>query len=258
MTWDDKNNKAQCTKTVVTVSNWHFNRNTLKNEKAPTCKLEDIMVTLKLSSTVFFESEGGTPVVAAANADEQPDSTLPTSPGAAVAAHSDGGSVQHTNGESYFFDRNGAIIPYSAFIALLDSDTFEQYLKTIYRLREGKPYCPPVTVADDSNDGNDSDVVVDEDDEEEFETAAKRRKRSDFVKNLRKSKKAINFVDDEDEDDLPELGVTPIPSEHDEEDEEEIFTQQTQATKIAEGKKEEEDAGDKSSEKKEGRKTRKK
>jgi len=270
MTWEDKNKKSQCTKMVVTVSNWHFNRNTLKLDKAPTCKLEDVMVTLKLSSTVFFENEGGTPVVATAA--NEPDTTLPTSPGAAAAANSDGGAVQHSNGESYFFDRNGAIIPYSAFVALLDSEKFDDYLQALYKLREGKAYQAPITVPDDTDeDDDDDDDEVNVDDplvcdkeEEEFLRAAKKRKRSDFVKGMRggKSKKVIQFVDDDDEEDdeVADLGVTPLPSEHDEEEEEAVIATQTQnwSTEETPDKEKKEKDDDKQAEKKEGRKTRKK
>ena len=272
MTWEDKNKKSQCTKMVVTVSNWHFNRNTLKLDKAPTCKLEDVMVTLKLSSTVFFENEGGTPVVATAA--NEPDTTLPTSPGAAAAANSDGGAVQHSNGESYFFDRNGAIIPYSAFVALLDSEKFDDYLQALYKLREGKAYQAPITVPDDTDedDDDDDDDEVNVDDplvcdkeEEEFLRAAKKRKRSDFVKGMRggKLKKVIQFVDDDDDDDddeVADLGVTPLPSEHDEEEEEAVIATQTQnwSTEETPDKEKKEKDDDKQAEKKEGRKTRKK
>ena len=266
MTWEDKNKKSQCTKMVVTVSNWHFNRNTLKLDKAPTCKLEDIMVTLKLSSTVFFENEGGTPVVATTA--NEPDTTLPTSPGAAAAANSDGGAVQHSNGESYFFDRNGAIIPYSAFVALLDSEKFDDYLRALYKLREGKAYLSPITVPDDTdeddNDDDDDDPLVCDKEEEEFLLAAKKRKRSDLVKGMRggKSKKVIHFVDDnDDEDEIADLGVTPLPSEHDEEEEEAVIATQTQSWNTQETpdkEKKEKGDDDKQTEKKEGRKTRKK
>jgi hypothetical protein len=270
MTWEDKNKKSQCTKMVVTVSNWHFNRNTLKLDKAPTCKLEDVMVTLKLSSTVFFENEGGTPVVATAA--NEPDTTLPTSPGAAAAANSDGGAVQHSNGESYFFDRNGAIIPYSAFVALLDSEKFDDYLQALYKLREGKAYQAPITVPDDTDEDDDDDDEVNVDDplvcdkeEEEFLRAAKKRKRSDFVKGMRggKSKKVIQFVDDDDDeedDEVADLGVTPLPSEHDEEEEEAVIATQTQnwSTEETPDKEKKEKDDDKQAEKKEGRKTRKK
>ena len=255
---------------VVTVSNWHFNRNTLKLDKAPTCKLEDVMVTLKLSSTVFFENEGGTPVVATAA--NEPDTTLPTSPGAAAAANSDGGAVQHSNGESYFFDRNGAIIPYSAFVALLDSEKFDDYLQALYKLREGKAYQAPITVPDDTDEDDDDDDEVNVDDplvcdkeEEEFLRAAKKRKRSDFVKGMRggKSKKVIQFVDDDDDeedDEVADLGVTPLPSEHDEEEEEAVIATQTQnwSTEETPDKEKKEKDDDKQAEKKEGRKTRKK
>jgi hypothetical protein len=225
---------------VVTVSNWHFNRNTLKDEKAPLCKLENVMVTLKLSSTLF--EAGGTSssaaAAAAAAADDSLENMTPavsSSPGA--AANGEGGTVQSQSGESYFFDRNGAIIPYSAFVALLDSEDFQDYLKTVKQLYNGKKIETPVLVSlDDDHDDDDDDVGV-----------RSKKRRNDAVKKMRygKAKKTIAFVSD-DEDDISvdpprpssaDLGVTPLPSENEEESDKEDRNSK-EADRKEDGKKE--------------------
>ena len=163
MTWEDKNKVPQCSKLVVTVSNWHFNRNTLKEEKAPVCKLEHVMVTLKLSSTVFESGLGGASGSAAAADDVGSTDSTPavSSPGAAT--NGGGGAATSQSGETYFFDKNGAIIPYSAFVALLDSEALHDYLKTVKRLYKGNeckktpPPPPPGFEAASNNKANDND-----------------------------------------------------------------------------------------------------
>ena len=169
MNWDDKNKVAQCSKIVVTVSNWHFNRDHLKDEKAPVCELKNIMITLKLSSTIF-ETNGAPPAAAAESIPEVPeksnsDSPLAASPGTAAA--NAGGTVTSRTGEHYFFDRNGAIIPYSAFLALIDSEDFQNYLakvKDVYtqscRCFDTPPKVNAVPEANkDDNDDDDDDEV---------------------------------------------------------------------------------------------------
>ena len=223
MTWEDKNKVPQCSKIVVTVSNWHFNRNTLKQEKAPICKLENVMVTLKLSSTVF---ESGTPASAAADDVGSADDVTPavSSPGAAT--NGSGGAATSQSGETYNFDKNGAIIPYSAFVSLLDSEDFQDYLRTVKRLYKGKDIkiTPPRPVFASSAGNKNTDD--DDDEEEEVVVVRAKKRRSDFVKKMRegKAKKVIEF-ESEDDNSLTvepnsqseDLGVTPLPSEDEEE-----------------------------------------
>jgi hypothetical protein len=228
ITWNDKNNVAQTTKIVVTVSNWHFNRDTLMAEKAPVCRLENIMVTLKLSSTVFESGEGAVKKqqqqqvgAAAAAASSSPEK----SPGA--AAYEAGGAVTSREGESYFFDKNGAIIPYSAFVALLDSDQVHDYLRRVKELYRG---------GSDNNDEDKTPVVVDvaeEDDDDDvvFSSNLTKKRRSEAIKKMRygKIRKAIHFESDDEDDEVgqrrtcerqqsPDLGVISLlPAENEEE-----------------------------------------
>ena len=106
MTWQDKNSVTQSSKFVMTVSNWHFNRNTMKTEKAPVCKLEHIMVIFKLASTVFETTEATTTGGRSSSkkGEESPEKEL----GSQGAASS--GVVTSKSCETYTFDKNCAII----------------------------------------------------------------------------------------------------------------------------------------------------
>ena len=268
MNWQDKNNVTQSSKFVVTVSNWHFNRNTLKMEKAPVCKLEHIMVTLKLASTVFEATEAnsnsGGAATSSKSGEESPEKEL-GSPGAAAASTS--GAVTSKTGETYTFDRNGAIIPYSAFVSLLDAPEFQKYLAQVKKqYRRDRPS------SDENNaDSASSSCEIEELDSTDEGAEAKaraflaRRKRRviDARKKMLYSKvrKTIDF-DSESENDIDgppasqaneyeqsQLGVTPLPSaDEDDEDNKKEESKDREAKEIQEGGKE--------SEKKDQRKTR--
>ena len=100
----DKTTTNHMSELVVTISNWHFVRDNLNNPRINRCTLFDCTIGLKLSSSVFKP--------------------------ASVAA-SDTPS-EHT----YYFDRNGAAIPYEAFFALLQNKDFEDFLKHVKRRYE--------------------------------------------------------------------------------------------------------------------------
>ena len=138
------------------------------------CKLEHIMVTLKLSSTVFDSGMGGGAATGAA-ADDGCASTPAVSSSPGTATNGGGGAATSQSGESYFFDKNGAIIPYSAFVSLLESDSFHDYLRTVKRLYKGKdceitpPFVPGKRPSD--NDNND------EDDDDDYDVAISKVKK---------------------------------------------------------------------------------
>ena len=86
---------------ILTVANWHFNRDTLTQKEGVRCFLDDCVISLKLASTTFK--------------------------GASQA------SVEDTNchlvgDHNYSFDRHGVAIPYSAFVSLIDNNDFIAYL----------------------------------------------------------------------------------------------------------------------------------
>ena len=247
MTWDDRNKISQCSKLVVTVSNWHFNRNTLKDIKAPVCKLENVMVTLKLSSTVFESGDGSNGATGQPGKDGDAEATPAVSSSPGAATNGGGGAATSQSGEVYHFDKNGAIIPYAAFVALLDSEAFHDYLFSLKRLYKGNDFVltPSPTTVVSSNTANDDDNDDGDDDDDDEEVVFKgRKRRKEAVKKMRsgKAKKVIIFdsaeEEEEEEDDVEpprrpqqasqELGVTPLPSENEEESDQEDRQQQQQ------------------------------
>lgn len=118
------------------------------------------MVTLKLSSSVF--ESPSSPSVAAGATDD----------GADLAEKDDGSSssgraVTSQQGEIFHFDKNGCIIPYAAFVALIENLKFEEYLKRVknrfnYREPSEEITAPPNTEG--------------EEEEEEEEDRRKRKK----------------------------------------------------------------------------------
>jgi hypothetical protein len=166
MIWKDKNGVTQNSKYVVTVSNWHFNRDTLKELIAPTCKLEHVMVTLKLSSSVF-ESNSSPSAAAAGGA---------TDDGADLAEKDDGSSssgraVTSHQGDVFHFDKNGCIIPYAAFVSLIENSKFDHYLQRVknrFNYREPNLQCEEIS-APPNTEGE-------EEEEEEEEDRRKKRK----------------------------------------------------------------------------------
>ena len=88
--YNDKSGKKQISKFVLSISNWHFVRDSQLLKDCPTCYPKDCMVSLKFSSTTFKTLE---------NAQEPAEI-------------------------GYFFDRNGLAVPYAIFIYLLRHEQF--------------------------------------------------------------------------------------------------------------------------------------
>ncbi len=186
--WCDKNGTAQVTDIVLTISNWHFNRDTLKEAVGPTCKMENVMVTLKLSSSVFEPSTTPTGGVTAEDGEAQP----------AGAEKDEIGSIGEkaytsSDGDVFYFDKNGCIIPFVAFNQLLDSDQLESYLAALKKKFEAKPSFlrGPSTPAGSEND------------EEDLESVRKKRLERKRKLNMlySKNKKNIEYVDEDGNDD---------------------------------------------------------
>jgi hypothetical protein len=185
--WHDKDGTAQVTDIVLTISNWHFNRDTLKDSVAPFCKLENIMVTLKLSSSVFEPSTSPTGGVTAEDG-EQPR------PAGTDEAGSNSGEKAYTSpeGDVFFFDKNGIIIPYVAFNQLLDSEQLQAYLTELKCKFESK------------SDQRGPSTPMPSGDEEDEELARKKkaeRKRRLTMLYAKNKKKAVDFANDGDDDD---------------------------------------------------------
>jgi len=228
MTWDDKNKIPQTTKIVVTVSNWHFNRDTLKQEKAPECKLENVMVALKLSSTVFESTESG------ANSRSASEATAGEEDAASCSGSPGSTGLTSKSGETYHFDKNGAVIPYSAFVALFDNEPFQEYLSAVKALlkshrKEGSTAssssssklvasAEPETTAQ----GDEAEVLDDSEIEEPKKSRLAKKRRGEAARKMKygRARKNINF--EEDDAEPPQSSQAPRPTAtlfHDEDDE---------------------------------------
>ena len=90
--YTDLRKNAQKSRYVVTVSNWHFVRDNQEVNVCPACRPEDCNISLKLASSTF----------------QTATAVGPSTP----------------SDQDFFFDRAGAIIPYSAFVSLLSNERF--------------------------------------------------------------------------------------------------------------------------------------
>jgi hypothetical protein len=194
MTWTDKNGVAQNSKIVLTVSNWHFNRDTLKDPIGPTCRIENVMVTLKLSSSVFEAGiVTGPPAGGSTNesdvAGEKDDSS----------SHGGDKAVVSRSGDVFHFDKNGCIIPYAAFVELLNDTEFEEYLEAVkakYNSKEGQSV--PLPEAATSKPSSASFRELDDDELRELKTnLSKKRKLNMIYGRGGKRTPAIEFANDD-------------------------------------------------------------
>jgi len=99
-----------------------------------------------------------------------------------------------TDDSCFSFDRNGVIIPYFAFVSLLDDENFQHYLKTVvekFEETEG-----PLSKLFQQEDLN-NETVGDEDEDEED---VGRRVKKTFARNRNP------VVDDDDDDNLVFVG----------------------------------------------------
>lgn len=97
----DRQGKNQESELILTVSNWHFNRDTMSQKEGVRCCPEDCIISLKLASTTFK--------------------------GASQASVEDS-NCYLVDDHNYSFDRHGVAIPYSAFVSLMDNKDFTDYL----------------------------------------------------------------------------------------------------------------------------------
>jgi hypothetical protein len=182
MEWTDKSGTAQVSDIVLTISNWHYNRDTLKDAVAPYCKLENVMVTLKLSSSVFEPPTAPTGGVTAD--DPEPPATEETS------SNSGDKTFVSSDGDVYYFDRNGCIIPYVAFHQLLANEEFAKYLEEVkvrYDSKTGPekkgPSTPPPVPTEDL-----------------AKIREEKKRKLAMLYGRNRKRPAINFADDDDVD----------------------------------------------------------
>ncbi len=120
----DKDDRSIHSQIVLSISNWHFNRDKQYLKFGPTCRAEDVCVSIKLSSSAFLSvAEAGPTTINLSDEGANQEASDDVSVTAAPAVGTD---------DSVFnFDKNGVIIPYSAFVSLMDDENFQKYLKLV-------------------------------------------------------------------------------------------------------------------------------
>jgi hypothetical protein len=221
MTWCDKNGVAQTSKIVVTISNWHFNRNTLKEPIAPTCKLENVMITLKLSSTVFESPANlASGSYSASTEEKNSSSDQPSQPTPDIEdsnSAAGGRVVISKTGDTFFFDKNGCIIPYAAFLSLLDNHDFHNYLEKVkekFNSRVKDPNIPPAPPSSEIGELEEEGEVEDPDAETTNlnKNLAKKRKLN-MIYGRKKRLPALQFLNDDENDGEGEIADQIISTE---------------------------------------------
>jgi hypothetical protein len=158
---------------VLCINNWHFVKDNLYKAKTSPCQADDCSISIKLSSTVFrSESQANDSEVAVAAADA---------------------------GEEFYFDKNGAVIPYPALKALLNSAEFLTYMEQVKKQFEedsgskawqedefddGKATTSVNTnsLRKTRQDEEEEEEVVEEEEEEELPLKNKKAKKADKKK----------------------------------------------------------------------------
>ena len=139
-------------------------------------------MSIKLSSTAFASGAETGPSFNAAAIDE------------AAEMGDDLSTVSTSSDDSHYtFDKNGVIIPYFAFVSLLDDPNFQCYLKKILeKFEETEGSLSNLFLTEDLNQITDIGVNAEEEEEEEDE---------EDVGPKRKRKKVVSLPDEENEDD---------------------------------------------------------
>ncbi len=131
-------------------------------------------ISLKLSSSAFVSADAAGPSLPSYNEEESYADDLST-------------SSTPTDDSCFNFDRNGVIIPYFAFVSLLDDANFQHYLKTVVeKFEETEGPLSKLFQQEDLNN---------EQEEDEDEEDVGRRAKKTFARNRNP------VVDDDDDDD---------------------------------------------------------
>ena len=129
--YTDKKGKPQQSQYVLIISNWHFIREHQDKKESPPCKPENCNISIKLSCSVFKSAPSDLSVSGSGYLDPLPD-------------------------DGFSFDKNGAIIPYSAFLSLLDDKYFvNDFLPEVKT--EYEKLCGPVNLEKELPPRDDTD-----------------------------------------------------------------------------------------------------
>ena len=144
------------------MNNWHFVKDNLYKAKTPPCHVDDCSISIKLSSTVFR-------------------SDLQT-------ADSD---VAVDTADQFFFDKNGAVIPYPALRALLFCEDFLKYMEQVKNQFEEDTGSKVWQETDDDND--------DDDDDDDKKSRSKNGKKNSVGKNSQQRQHRAEEIEEEEE-----------------------------------------------------------
>ena len=137
--------------------------------KTPPCHVDDCSISIKLSSTVFR-------------------SDLQT-------ADSD---VAVDTADQFFFDKNGAVIPYPALRALLFCEDFLKYMEQVKNQFEEDTGSKVWQETDDNID-NDNDDDDDDDDDDDKKSRSKNGKKNSVGKNSQQRQHRAEEIEEEEE-----------------------------------------------------------
>ena len=146
------------------MNNWHFVKDNLYKAKTPPCHVDDCSISIKLSSTVFR-------------------SDLQT-------ADSD---VAVDTADQFFFDKNGAVIPYPALRALLFCEDFLKYMEQVKNQFEEDTGSKVWQETDDDNDNDDDD------DDDDKKSRSKNGKKNSVGKNSQQRQHRAEEIEEEEE-----------------------------------------------------------
>ena len=147
------------------MNNWHFVKDNLYKAKTPPCHVDDCSISIKLSSTVFR-------------------SDLQT-------ADSD---VAVDTADQFFFDKNGAVIPYPALRALLFCEDFLKYMEQVKNQFEEDTGSKVWQETDDDNDNDDDD------DDDDKKSRSKNGKKNSVGKNSQQRQHRAEEIEEEEEE----------------------------------------------------------
>lgn len=152
---------------VLIVSNWHFVRDNQERKNCPPCKSDDCNISIKLSSTSFKA-------------------------GPTDLAQGGGLEPESKTDDGFFFDRSGVIIPYSAFVSLMEDARFTQEYLPLVR-KEYERLCGRLSLGDEDEGEDEDDGGADVDAEAEGDAKKSEKKTSKKTsKSEKKSKQGKN------------------------------------------------------------------
>ena len=184
---------------VLTVGNYHFNRDASNKSADSLCRLQDLTVSLKFASTSF-----------------KPQPTGIAAPGEPDSAPA----------EPFFFDKGGVYFPFPLFASLANDKGFtEGFL----------PHLNNKLQSDRQQGGSLNFRVHDDNDDDEYAAAATLKRKEKTGRQNKKQKKAR--ADDQDKEEDDEDAEEEEEEEDDDDDDDEDFGKRRKKNNKGKGRK---------------------